>query len=341
SRRVTIEEVPEPPVASRPQPQGPNRILEAADGSDDDDVDMTDLPSLEPLDDDDLDGSDEEVEEDEVEAEDEDDEAELCRMMKKWDAPVYAFFKPTPAVEYVSGRKAHVFECAAGQCRCKTRYVRRFLYTRDSSSTSNLRRHAKVCWGVDAVTAADDTGDAPTARGAMANLKDGSITAAFERAGKGKVTYSHRQHTKAESRAEFVRWVAESKRPFQIVNDHGFRALMKTGRPEIYIPSAETVSRDVKKVFVRVREHIATMLQAYVAITVHLEHEGNPLTMLLDIVEVAKSHTGENLALEFAEVLGTFGIKDKVGDFERSRAEGLYLHFAADSQCHCRQCIEQ
>ena len=36
---------------------------------------------------------------------------------------------------------------------------------------------------------------------------------------------------------------------------------MKTGRPECYIPSAETVSRDVKRVFVGVREQIATMLQ--------------------------------------------------------------------------------
>ena len=31
-------------------------------------------------------------------------------------------------------------------------------------------------------------------------LQDGSITAAFERTGKGKVTYSHRQHTKAETK---------------------------------------------------------------------------------------------------------------------------------------------
>jgi len=61
--------------------------------------------------------------------------------------------------------------------------------------------------------------------------------------------------------AEFVRWVAESKRSFQIVNDRGFRSLMKTGRPECYIPSTETVFRDVKDVFVRVRERIAKMLQ--------------------------------------------------------------------------------
>jgi hypothetical protein len=35
---------------------------------------------------------------------------------------------------------------------------------------------------------------------AKAKLKDGSITAEFARIGKGKVTYSHRQHTKTEAR---------------------------------------------------------------------------------------------------------------------------------------------
>jgi hypothetical protein len=61
--------------------------------------------------------------------------------------------------------------------------------------------------------------------------------------------------------AEIVRWIAENKRPFQIVNDRGFQSLMKTGRPAYHIPSAETVSRDVKGVFVLVRQHIAKMLQ--------------------------------------------------------------------------------
>ena len=36
---------------------------------------------------------------------------------------------------------------------------------------------------------------------------------------------------------------------------------MKTGRPECYIPSAETVSRDVKNVFVSVCKRISDMLQ--------------------------------------------------------------------------------
>jgi hypothetical protein len=52
--------------------------------------------------------------------------------------------------------------------------------------------------------------------------------------------------------------------------------------------------------------------KAYVAITVHLEQNGSPLAMLLDIVEVPKSHTGFNLAVAFTRVLEDFGISDKV-----------------------------
>lgn len=52
--------------------------------------------------------------------------------------------------------------------------------------------------------------------------------------------------------------------------------------------------------------------KAYVAITVHFEHKGTPISMLLDLVEVAMSHSGINLAEAFAKVLEEFGIEDKV-----------------------------
>ena len=127
---------------------------------------------------------------------------------------------------------------------------------------------------------------------------------------------------------------------------------MKTGRTAYQIPSPETVLRDVKKVFVRVRMRIAKMLQvwhkfhfldkkklkltcnktqeypgalsfatdgwtspnhkAYIAVTVHFEKDGVPVSMLLDIVEVAQLHSGVNLAAAFAKILGDFGISDKV-----------------------------
>jgi hypothetical protein len=148
-------------------------------------------------------------------------------------------------------------------CKHKSRGVRRFLDKGDAKSTSNLRKHAKKCWGDEVVTCADKAKDASEVRATTikGTLNPQSIAAAFERKGKGKVTYSHRQHTRTEARAEIVCWVAKSKRPFQIVADRGFQSLMKTGRPEYYIPSPTTVSRDVKKVFVNVRQRMAKMLQ--------------------------------------------------------------------------------
>ena len=62
-------------------------------------------------------------------------------------------------------------------------------------------------------------------------------------------------------RAKIVHWVAESLQPFSIVEDHGFKMLMKTGRPKYYIPSVATVSRDVCQVFMCTRIWVARMLQ--------------------------------------------------------------------------------
>jgi len=120
--------------------------------------------------------------------------------------------------------------------------------------------------------------------------------------------------------------VSESLRPFAIVEDRGFKSLMKTGRPEYYLPSKSTVSRDVRLVFVNVRKRMAKMMQvsryytqnltatilnilpqeyegnlnfatdawtspnhkSFVAVSVHFEHGGKPMCMILDVIEVAK-----------------------------------------------------
>jgi len=121
----------------------------------------------------------------------------------------------------------------------------------------------KSCWGTEAVEAADRTKDVTKVHESVVKplSKDGSIMAIFKRVGKGKVSYSHRQHTKTEAkympylftyildlkhdRVEIVRWVAESVWPFEIVKDCGFQSLMKTGHLDYYIPSPSTVSHDV------------------------------------------------------------------------------------------------
>ena len=55
--------------------------------------------------------------------------------------------------------------------------------------------------------------------------------------------------------------------------------------------------------------------------------------MLLDLVEVAKSHSGLNLAAAFAKVLEDFGISDKVSNEYRSSSTRR-LTLSSDPQCY-------
>ena len=104
--------------------------------------------------------------------------------------------------------------------------MRRYLDKSDAKSTGNMRKHARKCWGDETVASVDSAKNTNEVRATTVKgiLDLQSITAAFERKGKGKVTFSHRQHTKTESRAEIVRWVAESKRPFVLSAIAGSRA---------------------------------------------------------------------------------------------------------------------
>ncbi|KAF8059610.1 hypothetical protein FPV67DRAFT_1425266 [Lyophyllum atratum] len=232
------------------------------------------------------------------------------RMQNGWHTTVYAFFKPDPVIEYRGGRKCHVFRCTGKGC---TQRIVRYLDMKDAQSTGNMRKHVKKCWGEDVLHAADEAINIQEARTKVVGgyRANGSITASFARKDKANVTYSHRPHTRTETRyPEIVRWVSESNRPFAIVKDRGLNCLLKTGRPTYYVPHPTTVSRDVKTVFAKARNRIAKMLKEcdgalsfatdawtspnhrpYVAVTVHLVHNGKPISLLLDIVEVAQAST--------------------------------------------------
>lgn len=52
--------------------------------------------------------------------------------------------------------------------------------------------------------------------------------------------------------------------------------------------------------------------KAMVAFTVHFEHQGSPVTMVLDVVMVAKSHSGLNLATVFVDMIHELKLDTKV-----------------------------
>ncbi|KAJ7781894.1 hypothetical protein DFH07DRAFT_728889, partial [Mycena maculata] len=146
----------------------------------------------------------------------------------------------------------------------------------DRSSTSNLKKHVKQCWGSDVIEA--------RIKGVAADAnRDGSIFAAFARSGQRPVNVSHRTHTQPEFRCD----------------------LLTAGRPELKVPSRSTVARDLKAVYEWSADRVKKLLteydgrlsfatdawtspnhRAFVAWTIHLQHKGEPLVFLLDIFEV-------------------------------------------------------
>ncbi|KAF9220056.1 hypothetical protein BS17DRAFT_715694, partial [Gyrodon lividus] len=204
-----------------------------------------------------------------------------------------------PTIIEVGGHWAHDFKCTARSCKVT---VRCYIDTKDARLTSNLRKHVKVCkgWCKEILEMADQAKNADKAKMKIIRrfLCDGKITAMSKRKGEGKgqVTYLHHQHTHEET------WY-----PFDVVNDRAFCALMKTGRPDYYLPSAATVLHDLQSVFGCTWQWVGRMLQEYkgrisfttdvwtspnhcsfIAFCAHLEHKGKPLAFLLDIIEVAK-----------------------------------------------------
>ena len=63
-------------------------------------------------------------------------------------------------------------------------------------------------------------------------------------------------------------------------------------------------------------------------VTVHFENNGVLICMILDIVEVAMSHSGVNLAAAFADILQEFRVSDKVSFNERTLVKDTYQYFA-------------
>ncbi|KAF9550315.1 hypothetical protein CPC08DRAFT_793341 [Agrocybe pediades] len=143
----------------------------------------------------------------------------------------------------------------------------------DATLTGNLYKHSQKCWGEDVIELTMKTANATDAWEALAKSRDGSMT----------VTYT------------------------------------------------KPVSCGVRVVFAQSHQHISAMLHkyngklhfatdawtspnywAFVAVMVHFEHDGAPVCLILDIIKVAKLHTGVNLVVAFADILKKFGIKDKI-----------------------------
>ena len=119
-------------------------------------------------------------------------------MSKDWKPPAYVFYEAVPEIEYVGGCWSHIFKCMAVGCKYRPQH---YLDTKDKSSTSNLIKHIKQCWGDEVWKAVLECKDAGEAHAAVMKpfAKNSNIMVSFERTGKGKVTYMHCQYTNISS----------------------------------------------------------------------------------------------------------------------------------------------
>ncbi|KAE9402042.1 hypothetical protein BT96DRAFT_816998, partial [Gymnopus androsaceus JB14] len=230
-------------------------------------------------------------------------------------APIYAFFGADPEIEFANDGTAEYLVYSCTNCGEKKKQG---LKTQDKGSTGNMSNHAKKCWGEEAVAAAKDS-TLDKARDAIKKIGKKS---------QSKLTAALKTLT--------ARWVAESARPFRMVRDRCYRWLQKEGRPNHYVPSKETVARDVKKLFLKTKEKLAEELQAFDGeIPVAVDCWTSPnhhafmsiettwlrrmkdgteelTTTLLDFVELPCSHSAENMAEALDKTFKEYGIDGKV-----------------------------
>ncbi|KAJ7601412.1 hypothetical protein DFH06DRAFT_924135, partial [Mycena polygramma] len=201
----------------------------------------------------------------------------------QWKAPVYQFFG-TPSLRFDEDNRPYTwFPCKAKHCKSSVKGaqgVRRFMDKADSTATNNLKKHAVKCFSEAVVDAA--------IAGAKVMASDQSLHASW-----------------GQQSATLARWFTESNRPMYAAKDRKFEELVVNGRPGIEVPSQSTIARDIKTSFDFGLEHISKLLneytgklsfttdawtspnhRAFVAWTVHFQHNGQPLSFLLDIYEV-------------------------------------------------------
>ena len=129
----------------------------------------------------------------------------------------------------------------------------------------------------------------------------------------------------ATHRAEIVCWVSESKWPLKIVTDYAFCSLMRTGRLEYHIPSAETVSHDVWIVFINVQKHLTKILQVSIMTCVFLIISSPSVT--------AGTHRGTELCNWCIDIPKPQGIRGGYNPFRKWGGANF------NASWHCGTCV--
>ena len=124
-------------------------------------------------------------------------------LLKNANAPIYGLFAQ-PTARYKNKRPVVTFQCL----KCKTK-LDRFLDTKDKTSSSNLRKHGKTCWGSDVIELLgrlERITPKESRKAARGYLTDQDITRFLPKTDSGGnrvtniISYSHKQLTLPQTR---------------------------------------------------------------------------------------------------------------------------------------------
>ncbi|KAE9396503.1 hypothetical protein BT96DRAFT_749584, partial [Gymnopus androsaceus JB14] len=161
-------------------------------------------------------------------------------------SPIYAFYHKDPEIKFDRNNKPKYAKFACTLC-CEIK--KQGLTGTDMASTGQMKQHAEKCWSKETVRAVYESGDVEKARAELqkhGKMRQSKITLGLKKIKTWAESFSTRPPSKEE-----------------IQCDRCYRWLQQEGQPDRYIPSKETVSRDVKHLYSKTKEKLAKELQEY------------------------------------------------------------------------------
>ncbi|KAJ3558298.1 hypothetical protein NM688_g1007 [Phlebia brevispora] len=140
-------------------------------------------------------------------------------------------------------------------------------------------------------------------------------------------------------------WICQRHRPFKIVQDPEFLAIVRMLYAKAKVPSASTVSRDIQEIFSVSQRSLADGLKEYcgkvhicidgwtspnvisfLGVTLHCVIDGKLQSIILDFIKLTQAHTGKYLAEKLEECLKVYHIEKRYQSISSCLAAVLLLH---------------
>ena len=155
-------------------------------------------------------------------------------------------------------------------------------------------------------------------------------------------------------REKLVHWVCKSNRPLSIVEDTSFREFAELLDPKFSVPSANTIGRDVEKLYEVKKEELKEELstipfaagcndagssidgRSFVDINIfHVTDDFELKKEVLGVVEMKEAKNAENYREKVKKIEEDFGVEGKVHAYTTDNEATMHKAFRKDTRTGC------